>query len=274
MIISVINHTNGALPDSEVQLAVRAVNRQIAEDFFPYWGVGATLRLEGDSGLLAYEPSTQHPPDVRGEAVIYVWSPTNVTGALGYHDANFAGVPYSCVFPGVWRPSGQPWSVTLSHEALEMIVDPQVNLMVMGPHPRNPKLTVFHYYEVCDAVKMEVYEIDGVMVSNFLLPPYFTNTEEVGSRNDFLCRSYRGRTLKSFGVNPGGHIGFWNPVTRKAESFYLPGDAAAAKALYVREQLGLARRGNRYEYRASGGQPISAAIRRYLASARRSMANL
>ncbi|MDH3600885.1 MAG: hypothetical protein OEU26_14760 [Candidatus Tectomicrobia bacterium] len=40
MIISVINHTNGQLSDEEVLLATRAVNRQIAEDFEPYWSMG------------------------------------------------------------------------------------------------------------------------------------------------------------------------------------------------------------------------------------------
>ena len=39
MIISVINHTNGKLTDGDVQTAVRAINRQITEDFLPYLGV-------------------------------------------------------------------------------------------------------------------------------------------------------------------------------------------------------------------------------------------
>ena len=47
MIISVINHTSGLLNDSAVQTAIRAINRQIREDFAPYWDISATLRLEG-----------------------------------------------------------------------------------------------------------------------------------------------------------------------------------------------------------------------------------
>lgn len=50
MIISVINHTNGQLSDEQVQGAIRAINRQIKEDFEPYWSLGATLRLEGKAG--------------------------------------------------------------------------------------------------------------------------------------------------------------------------------------------------------------------------------
>ena len=50
MIISVINHTNGQITDEELQRVIRAINRQITEDFDPYWSLSATLRLEGKSG--------------------------------------------------------------------------------------------------------------------------------------------------------------------------------------------------------------------------------
>ena len=49
MIISILNHTNGEIADSKVQEAIRAINRQLQEDFYPYWGIGAQLRLEGRS---------------------------------------------------------------------------------------------------------------------------------------------------------------------------------------------------------------------------------
>jgi hypothetical protein len=49
MIISVVNHTSGKVSDEDLQLVIRAINRQITEDFEPYWNLGATLRLEGRS---------------------------------------------------------------------------------------------------------------------------------------------------------------------------------------------------------------------------------
>lgn len=49
MIISLINHSS-VISDAEVQQVIRAVNRQIREDFEPYWSFGATLRLEGAIG--------------------------------------------------------------------------------------------------------------------------------------------------------------------------------------------------------------------------------
>lgn len=87
--------------------------------------------------------------------------------------------------------------MTLSHEALELTADPEVNLLVQGPHPDDPNLVVFHWYEMCDAVQAETYKALGVEVSNFVLPLYFTGGEELGGRNDYLGRMYGGKTLTS-----------------------------------------------------------------------------
>jgi hypothetical protein len=51
-----------------------------------------------------------------------------------------------------------------------------------------------------------------VPVSNFVLPLYFTSSHERGGRNDFLGTITDGKTLRSFSVNPGGYIGFFDPV--------------------------------------------------------------
>ncbi|MBI4490586.1 MAG: hypothetical protein HY694_15995 [Deltaproteobacteria bacterium] len=244
MIISIINHTNGKLSDEEVQGAIRAINRQIKEDFEPYWSLGATLRLEGKAGA---KPKPQEPADMRGDAIIYLWDKTNVANALGYHDRNNHGIPFGFVFTELSASLGERWTVTLSHEALELIADPEVNLLVAGPHPANSKLNVFHWYEMCDAVQAETYKIDDVEVSNFVLPLYFTGGEEIGGRNDFLGRSHNGKTLKSFGVNPGGYIGFFNPQTGSHETFSMKGDEKAAERIKIKLRAKAARRAIRYQ---------------------------
>ena len=142
---------------------------------------------------------------MRGDAIIYFWDKTDITNALGYHDKNNRGIPFGFVFTELSKEVGENWTVTLSHEALELIADPEVNLLVAGPHPVNRNKIVFHWYEMCDAVQAEAYKIEDVEVSNFVLPLYFTGGEELGGRNDFLGRSHDGKTLKSFGVNPGGY---------------------------------------------------------------------
>jgi hypothetical protein len=231
MIISIVNHSGGALPDEELQGAIRAINRQIAEDFEPYWSFGATLRLEGRAGA---QPDKQSLADMRGDAVIYLWDKVDVKGALGYHDRNHRGIPYGFVFPALSKQLGENWTVTLSHEALELLGDAQANLLVQGPHPENPDKTVFHWFEMCDAVQAETYRVDGVDVSNFVLPLYFTPDEQQGGRNDFLGREYRARTLASFGVNPGGYIGFFDPEKGDHVTWTPKGDKRAAKRLKLK----------------------------------------
>lgn len=244
MIISLINHTNGALSDEQVHQAIRAINRQISEDFEPYWSIGGELRLEGRAGK---QPSTIDLADMRGDAVLYLWDKVNVKDALGFHDRNNSGVPFGFVFTELARRLKENWTVTLSHEALELIGDPEVNLLVMGPHPAKPKQTVFHWCEMCDAVQDETYEVDGVEVSNFVLPLYFTGSDEYGGRNDFLGRRHNGKTLRSFGVNPGGYVGFFDPVLGDDDTFSLPGDQRAEQRLTIKREARGARRSIRYQ---------------------------
>lgn len=244
MIISIINHTNGKLTDEQIQEAIRAINRQISEDFEPYWHLGGQLRLEGKSGS---RPQKQDPSDMRGDAILYLWDKTDVPGALGYHDTNNRGIPFGFVFTELSASLGENWTVTLSHEALELLADPEVNLLVAGPHPSNRKKAVFHWYEMCDAVQAETYKIDAIEVSNFVLPLYFTGGEEVGGRNDFLGKSHNGKTLQSFGVNPGGYVGFFNPETGEHETFSMKGDAKAAKRMEAKSRAKGARRAIRYQ---------------------------
>lgn len=233
MIISVINFTHNKIKDEAVHAAIRAINRQIAEDFKPYWSFGATLRLEGRTGT---KPSKTSLPDMRGDGVLYLSDSTDVDDALGYHEANYRGIPYGFVFTQLSKQLGEPWSATLSHEALEMLGDPQANLLVQGPHPAHPSKVVFHWFEMCDAVQGETYEIDGVKVSNFVLPLYFTERNESGARNDFLGRKFGGKTLSSFGVNPGGYVGFFNPESGEHETYARGGDNKAAKRLAIKNR--------------------------------------
>ena len=246
MIISIINHTSGKIKDEDVQSTIRAINRQINEDYTPYWSLGATLRLEGRSGK---QPEKEKPEDMRGEAVIYLWDEVNVDDALGYHDKNYSGIPFGFVFTELSKEIGESWTVTLSHEVLELIGDPEANLLVMGPHP-NPaenNRNVFHWYEMCDAVQAQSYKIDDIEVSNFVLPLYFTGTDEFEGRNDFLGRITKGKSLTSFGLSPGGYVGFFDPQKNDMDTYSIKGDTVAKKRMEVKKKAEGARRALRYQ---------------------------
>lgn len=246
MIISIINNTN--LQHQEVQDVIRAVNRQLSEDFAKYWHKEVQLRLEGWTGEKeGYDgaPDPDNPVDMRGDAVLYLWDEEDVSDALGYHDLTNAGVPYGFVFTRLSAELGEPWSVTLSHEVLEMAMDAEINLLARGPHPDPAEdgRAVYHWYEICDAVQTDQYLIDGVAVSNFLLPLYFTEGDEHDNHNDFL-----GLSTRSFRTRPGGFIGYFDPEIGEDSTYSLPGDQIAAeraakKALY-RSAKRSGRRGN------------------------------
>lgn len=234
MIISVVNRT-ASLRDEDVHAAIRAINQQIAYDFEPYWSFGAKLRLEGPLGR---NPDKEKLPELRGDAILYLWDDVDVDQALGYHDANNRGIPYGFVFTKLCAKLHENWTVTLSHEALELLGDAQGNLLAQGPHPEDPNRQVFHWFEMCDAVQGQSYTIDGIEVSNFVLPLYFTIEEQDGGRNDFLGRLKGEQGLKSFGVAPGGYIGYYDPRTNTHQTYTADKEARRRLAIKAEYQAG------------------------------------
>lgn len=247
MIISLVNHSS-VIRDEEVQQVIRAINRQIREDFEPYWSFGATLRLEGPIGQ---GPSVSSLSDMRGDAVLYLVDGADSRSALGWHQANYRDIAYGMVFLGLCEQMREAWSITLSHEALELVADPMVNLLVEGNHPNDRRRRVFHMFEVCDAVQAENYLVDNVAVSNFVLPSYFSLGEQGGRRNDFLGRCYAGQSLVSFGMNPGGYINFFDPRSGKWEQAAEASDQEAGLRLKLKSKLKAGR-----AYRRSHGGKI------------------
>jgi hypothetical protein len=244
MLISVINLAEPTIEDADLQRAIRAINIQIAEDFEPYWQFGARLRLEGPIGR---KPDRKRLEEMRGDAILYVWDAPKreQDDALGFHDTTFKGIPYGFVFPQISKKLDENWTVTLSHEALELLADSQANLLVKGPHPEHRRHSVYHWFEMCDAVQDESYEVDGVEVSNFVLPLYFTPGNEAGGRNDFLgTKGGKGKTLESFGVNEGGYIGYFDPKKRKDDYHYgrRGMDERARQRFVIKTKAGFGRR--------------------------------
>ena len=166
---------------------------------------------------------------MRGDAILYLVDEADESKAYGWHDRNYHDIPFGFVFLDLCEANDENWTVTLSHEALELVGDPLANLLVQGPAPLDRRRQVFHMFEMCDAVQSEIYLIDGVEVSNFVLPSYFSPGEQEGRRNDFLGTVVNGKTLPSFGINPGGYVNYFDPTTGKWESPTLANDPVAAK---------------------------------------------
>jgi hypothetical protein len=222
------------ITQDEFRATVHAVARQVHEDFAPLWGMDAEIRFAALS-----RNSKPNPELNLADVILYVGEldddPAKVEDAVGYHDMNHAGIPYGFVFSDIAAKLKEPWSVTLSHEVLELIADPDVNLLVAAPHPKKAHGTVIRTYEVCDPVQEDTYAIDGITLSNFVTPQYFaTLPRAMQTRTNYL-----GLELDRFGVRAGGYFSYLDLDTKRWNDVF--GAHAEARAK-LKEQLGNTRR--------------------------------
>jgi hypothetical protein len=221
MRISVVNFSM-RVGDGDVLDAIRAINRQIAEDFQPVWHQPSRLVF---AATLAGSPA---PELLTSDAAIYICDTTG-RNEIGYHDANQLSIPYAFVFTELADILELPWSTTLSHEALELTIDPQLNQLVVGPDPRDPAQHVTFLKEICDPVQASDYAIDGIAVANFVTPDYYV----LGAprRNTNL----RGLELAPFDVLPGGYVDYVDGAGGKQRFGAAGMRAAALKDTYFKK---------------------------------------
>lgn len=124
-------------------------------------------------------------------------------GALGYHDLTPAGNPIAKVFAKDDQKYGLSLSVTLSHELLEMLVDPYIQNCVFD-QTSDTEGTLYSY-EVCDAPEDDSfgYLINGVLVSDFVFPTWF----ESGRAPNSVRFDFKNVIKAPLTLAPGGYIG-------------------------------------------------------------------
>ncbi len=98
-------------------------------------------------------------------------------------------------------------------------------------------------FEMCDAVQKKSYLIDGIGVSNFVLPSYFSPGEQAGFTNDFLGTQNDGTSLASFDINSGGYVNYFEPTDGKWHTPILLGDKVAQNRMAAKK---IARAGRAY----------------------------
>jgi len=97
-------------------------------------------------------------------------------GALAYHDLSPDGLPHSKVFVKTSLATGNLVSVSASHQLVEMLVDPALNRMTIGPDPK-----LIYAYQTADPVQALTFDVDGIPMSNFVYPAYFETFRKPGS---------------------------------------------------------------------------------------------
>lgn len=175
---------------SSLASAAGALSRQVNEHLAlppPFgWGLG----------LSALRVATLEEPPAADEWVILLTDRVDEEGAYGYHAETPSGMPVIKVFPALNREDGVPWTVTASHELLETLCDPHLDAYEIGADGRLRAL------EVCDPVETDSYPIDGVAVSNFVLPAYFGT---IGQSTTF---DHMGTLAGPYEMRPGGYQEF------------------------------------------------------------------
>jgi hypothetical protein len=108
-------------------------------------------------------------------------------GVLGFHTEDQGGKLWGVVAAKPKLDNGGhattgDWSVSsvLSHEVLEMFVDPNCNLWA------NNGTGAVYSFEVCDPVEAPTYVIEGVSVSNFVTPAWFDPLSSKAAQFDKL----------------------------------------------------------------------------------------
>jgi hypothetical protein len=191
--VAVIN-TYPKLTNEEVTAAVAALQIQVSRDFAPAWGIDADV---------TFFPSGQQPPD--SSWLLGIFDNSDQAGALGYHDVTAQGLPLGKIFAGTDAQYGSSWTVTASHELLEMLGDPDINLTVFRQDKDGSG--VLYAYETCDACEDDqfAYDINGIKVSDFVFPSWFEEFHGVGTQYD-----YGKKINAAFDLLVGGYIGIYN----------------------------------------------------------------
>lgn len=187
-----VTNESTRVSDQDVKTMVSAVAAQVQDHFAPAWQIPANPVTYLEAGA----------PRPGAGAVLTVVDNPDQPNVLGWHTEGAQDVIYGYVFAApildnagaVLTGATYTVAATLSHEVLETIADPHVNLWTTGPSG------TLISQEVCDPVENGSYEINGVSVSNFVTPNWFDAQAAPGAPMDYL-----GRVLQPFQMDQGGY---------------------------------------------------------------------
>ena len=152
-------------------------------------------------------------------------------GALAYHDLTPDGLPISKVFVKTTLENGDLVSVSASHELVEMLVDPAINMMTTGPDPKS-----MYAYESADPVEDLNFNVNGIAMSDFVHPAYF----EIFHKSGSVHFDHLNKVKKPFQILSGGY-----QIVFKGGKWTQVFGSASKKKRFARED----RRGHRSEQR-------------------------
>jgi hypothetical protein len=192
MLIAILNQSKGAVADADVTTMTAAIATQIQADVAPVWN-------RAPATVTFYSNASAVPAGAYGVAIVQTIN-DQPQGVVGYHTENWGVVAAQPILANAQTLTGD-WSVssTLSHEVLEMFIDPACNLLAVDGQGSAYSL------EVCDPVEAPTYTVNGVSVANFVTPSWFDPQPPAGARFDKL-----GQVTAAFTIAAGGYANYVN----------------------------------------------------------------
>jgi hypothetical protein len=179
---------------SDLLRVAAALQKQASRDLSPIWDISATVD--------AFETLEDVP--------VGYW-PMIVMDDIGFDAAGIHldrdGQPFALISSS---SDLDTWSLTASHETLEMLVDPFGNEVVAGDSPKEGQGRVSFLVEVCDPSEAAefAYTVNGILVSDFYTPKYFDPVVAPGVRYSFT-----GAIIEPRQVLRGGYLSWQEPVS-------------------------------------------------------------
>lgn len=189
--LALVSETAQITP-SQLNRVAAALQKQALRDFSPIWKIPATVD--------AFDTLDDVPV---GYWPMIVMDDIQQDGAAGVHlDDN--GQPFSLI------EYSDSWSLTASHEMLEMLGDPGGNRLVAGQSPKPGQGVVEYLVEVADPSEAPEngYTINGLLMSDFFTPHFYDPVAAPGVRYSFTGKLDGPRKIL-----PGGYISWHDPVS-------------------------------------------------------------
>lgn len=236
-LVVLVNESSMPLTSDRLKEVARALQIQVVRDFEPVWNESAHVSVADSANVPA------------GASPIRI---VDRSAELGVHSEENGRAS------AIVRATSD-WTVTASHELLEMLVDPEGNRTIEGRDidPDHRHRRVEYLVEVCDPCQVYDYTVGTVPVSNFVTQEYFREGSSAG-KVDFL-----GRLTSPLQVPKGCQLSWWDVQDRSWHQWQANGrvvrDAPSADA------------GSRRDDRDQALSAATGELRHDLQAARRAM---
>jgi hypothetical protein len=195
MLIAILNQST-LVTDDDAATMTQAIASQVQLDAAPLWD-------RSPAAVIFYKQASDVPPGAHAITVVDTIQ-NQPAGVLGFHTEDRGGRLWGVVAAKPELDAGGKvltgdWSVSsvLSHEVLEMYVDPNCNLWATNDAGR------VYSFEVCDPVEAPTYVVKDVSVSNFVTPAWFDPLAVQKKKTQF---DKLGLLSRSFSILKGGYV--------------------------------------------------------------------